>query len=110
MIYPDYKELCTMTPEEGAERIIEEDWINKCWYSNEHAHGYYLTWEHRQGSQRNVNKRWQDENNIWAYYNKLKSAQKRYQKIDLSTSLQFYRKMTPQNDTFKMHRCKAMVA
>eukprot|EP00971_Amphidinium_carterae_P217919 4326014-Amphidinium_carterae.2 len=36
-------------------------------------------------------------------------AQRRYQKIDLSTSLMFFRRMTPQNDVFKQHRCDAIV-
>eukprot|EP00971_Amphidinium_carterae_P282869 5615545-Amphidinium_carterae.3 len=68
-----------------------------------------MTWSHRKKAQLNVDGRWRDRNAATEYYNQLKAAQKRYQKIDLSTSLMFFRRMTPQNNTFKQHRCDAIV-
>eukprot|EP00971_Amphidinium_carterae_P022058 435054-Amphidinium_carterae.3 len=68
-----------------------------------------MTWEHRKKSQQHVEGKWRDHNAATEYYNKLKASQRRYQKIDLSTSLMFFRRMTPQNDTFKAYRCDAFV-
>eukprot|EP00971_Amphidinium_carterae_P090439 1790766-Amphidinium_carterae.4 len=109
MIHPDYKDTCFMSPPEAIERIIEDDWIDRCWYSQEHQHGMYMTWEHRKKAQLNVEGRWRDRNAATEYYHKLKASQRRYKKIDLSTSLRFFRRMTPQNDTFKQYRCDATV-
>eukprot|EP00971_Amphidinium_carterae_P337166 6473875-Amphidinium_carterae.1 len=71
--------------------------------------GMYLTWEHRKKTQQLVDPRWRDTKAANEYYHKMKAAQKRYQKIDLSTSLKFFRRMTPQNDTFKAFQCDAIV-
>eukprot|EP00971_Amphidinium_carterae_P348602 6490585-Amphidinium_carterae.1 len=109
MINPEYKELCLISQPGPIDRTIEEDWIDDCCFSEQHQHCYYLTWEHREKAQLNVEGKWRNRNAAMEYYNKLKGAQKRYQKIDLSTSLMFFRRMTPQNDVFKQHRCEAIV-
>eukprot|EP00971_Amphidinium_carterae_P202868 4025817-Amphidinium_carterae.1 len=109
MIYPDYKDLCLVTPPEADERRIEEDWTDKCWHSDQNQHCYYLTHEHRNQAQLRDDRGWRDMTKANEYYYKLKAAQKKYQKIDLSTSLSFFRRMTPQNDVFKQYRCEAIV-
>eukprot|EP00971_Amphidinium_carterae_P227574 4514303-Amphidinium_carterae.2 len=109
MIFPQYKELCNHTPVDQNERRVEEDWIDACWYSDQSQHGFFLTREHREAAQLYEDGRWRNREKINEYYRKLKSAQKKYQKIELSTSLSFYRRMTPQNDVFKHYRCDAIV-
>eukprot|EP00971_Amphidinium_carterae_P267850 5314072-Amphidinium_carterae.2 len=109
MIYPDYKELCAVTLADDVVRVIEEPWLDRCWESNDNNHGLFQTWEHRKEAQKHIKPSQRDNDAIWRYYNKLKRAVYRHQTIDLSSSLQLYRKMMLQNDTFKIHRCIMMV-
>eukprot|EP00971_Amphidinium_carterae_P098063 1940315-Amphidinium_carterae.1 len=43
------------------------------------------------------------------YWRLKRKQQKSFQKIELRTSMKFYRKMNPGNDVFKMLRCQAIV-
>eukprot|EP00971_Amphidinium_carterae_P351214 6491979-Amphidinium_carterae.1 len=105
--YPSFRQRCADASMDEPTRVIEDDWLTGCWYSRTHAHGYFTFTDHREKigwlgyiSQNEKDKYW-----------KLKHKQQcAFQKIELQTSMRFYRKMNPANDVFKMLRCHGLQA
>eukprot|EP00971_Amphidinium_carterae_P262938 5216335-Amphidinium_carterae.1 len=104
--YPSFRQQNADASPEDPRREISDDWLYGCWVSKEHAHGFYTFTDHRRktGWYERVSAQKQDE-----YWRQKCKAQRAFQKIELQTSLRYYRKMTPANDLFKVFRCQAIV-
>eukprot|EP00971_Amphidinium_carterae_P066888 1324774-Amphidinium_carterae.1 len=108
MIVPNFQGMSEGIGKRGVERRIGVHCIDECWYSTDNNHGYFQTWEH--AVLRDVGQpiRETDLQPAGAV-TKSQDWSCSISRINLSTTLEFYRKMTPQKDTFKMYRCHAMV-
>eukprot|EP00971_Amphidinium_carterae_P287722 5712096-Amphidinium_carterae.1 len=104
--YEDYAERCARTDPDTVTRRIAEDWMPICWKTTEHDHGFYTFKEHQAKIGWNS---WVTEQSINEYWRKMKRSQENFQKIELVTSMRYFRIMTPLNDIFKVLRCKAII-
>eukprot|EP00971_Amphidinium_carterae_P287833 5713962-Amphidinium_carterae.1 len=97
--YPSFRQSCSEAPMIEPERRIIDDWLPVCWRTRSHIHGFYNFTEHKEYLGWTGNKTQRDKDNYW----RLKHRQQRsFQKIELQTSMRYYRKMNPGNDVFKM--------
>eukprot|EP00971_Amphidinium_carterae_P272867 5415692-Amphidinium_carterae.1 len=93
--YPSFRQSCADASIEEPTRMIQDDWLPVSWNTRQHAHGYYSFTDHREKTGWHGYVSQQDKDKYWRLKVKQQHA---FQKIELQTSMRFYRKMCPAND------------